>query len=147
MRTEHRMFFWVMVTFFLFAGIYGYWTITDDTDAMGGSGMEWVGFTALLLSGLLCFMVWMYFWLISRRIDDRPEDRADGEISDVSGEVGFFSPGSYWPFGLAAFATLAGFGVVYWLPWLMVAGFIGILGTAGGLLFEYYVGTRRFGPE
>ncbi|QSB06431.1 cytochrome c oxidase subunit 4 [Natronoglycomyces albus] len=147
MRTEHRMFFWVMITMFLFAGIYGYWTLTDDTAAFGGSGIEWVGFVALLLSGLLCAMVWAYFWMVSRRIDDRPEDRADGEISDVSGEVGFFSPGSYWPFGIAFFAMITGFGVVYWVPWVMVAGTVGILGTSGGLLFEYYTGTRKFGPQ
>ena len=42
-----------------------------------------------------------FFWFVSRRIDLRPEDRPDGEIAEGAGEIGFFSPGSYWPFGLA----------------------------------------------
>ena len=42
-----------------------------------------------------------YFWFVSRRIDLRPEDRDEAEIADGAGEIGFFSPGSYWPFGLA----------------------------------------------
>ena len=41
-----------------------------------------------------------------------PEDRPDGEIADGAGEIGFFSPGSYWPFGLALAAAIAGLGLV-----------------------------------
>ena len=43
-----------------------------------------------------------FFWFVSRRIDARPEDRKDAEIADGAGELGFFSPGSYWPFGAGA---------------------------------------------
>ncbi|WP_100446994.1 cytochrome c oxidase subunit 4 [Glycomyces xiaoerkulensis] len=148
MKTENRLFLIVMVAMFAFAAGYGYWTYIDENPAHGHVGqIEWVGTIALLMSGLLTGMIWAFFWMISRRIDPRPEDRPNGEIADVSGEVGFFSPGSYWPLGLAATAVLAGIGVVFWLPWLMVAGGITVLLATGGLTFEYYTGTRKLGPE
>ena len=83
--------------------------------------VEWVGTVALLLSVLLCSMCGGFFWFVSRRIDLRPEDRPDGEIADGAGEVGFFSPGSYWPFGLALAAATAGLGLVFWQFWLIGA--------------------------
>ncbi|GAB3227636.1 cytochrome c oxidase subunit 4 [Glycomyces halotolerans] len=148
MKTENRLFLIVMITLFVFAAGYGYWTYVNDNPAYGREGeIEWVGFIALIMSGFLAGMIWAFFWMVSRRIELRPEDRADGEISDVSGEVGFFSPGSYWPLGLGAAAVLAGIGVVYWLPWLMVASGVALLGATGGLTFEYYTGTRRLGPQ
>jgi Cytochrome c oxidase subunit IV len=84
-----------------------------------------------------------YFWFVSRRIDPRPEDRPDAEIVDGAGEIGFFSPGSYWPFGLALAAALAGLGVVFWMIWLIALGMAAVLAATGGLLFEYYSGSRR----
>src|SRR6266511_3326307 len=90
--------------------------------------------TALVLSGLLTGMRTLFFFVVSRRIDARPEDDPNAEISDAAGEVGFFSPGSYWPFGL---------GLVYWQVWLLATGLAGVLGATGGLLFEYYTGARR----
>ncbi|WP_030154452.1 cytochrome c oxidase subunit 4 [Glycomyces sp. NRRL B-16210] len=148
MKTENRLFAIVMVSMFVFAAIYAYVTYLNENPAYGAPNrIEPVGTLALLFSGLLTGMVWLVFWVISRRIDPRPEDRADGEISDVSGEVGFFSPGSYWPLGLALTAVVSGIGVVYWLPWLMVAGAVALLFAVGGYLFEYYTGTRKLGPQ
>jgi hypothetical protein len=102
-----------------------------------------VGTIALLLSGLLTTMCGGFFWFVSRRIDPRPEDRPDAEISEGAGEIGFFSPGSYWPFGLALAATVAGLGLVFWMVWLLAAGLIAVTAATCGLLFEYYTGTRR----
>ncbi len=148
MKTENRLFAIVMVSMFIFAAIYAYVTYINDNPAYGVPGeIEMVGFLGLIFSGLLTGMVWLVFWVISRRIDPRPEDRPDGEISDVSGEVGFFSPGSYWPLGLALTAVVAGLGVVFWLPWLITAGFVALLFAVGGLVFEYYTGTRKLGPQ
>ena len=148
MKTENKIFLVVMISMFAFAGVYGVWTYNNENPAHGYTGqIEMVGFIALLLSGCLTGMIWLYFWMVSRRIDPRPEDRPDGEISDSAGEVGFFSPGSYWPIGLAAAAVLAGTGVALWLPWLMVAGGVALVLATAGLTFEYYTGTRRLGPE
>ncbi|MCC3765213.1 cytochrome c oxidase subunit 4 [Glycomyces sp. TRM65418] len=148
MKTENRLFAIIMVSMFFFAAGYGYWTWYNHNPAYGRPGeVEWVGTIALLFSGLLTGMIWLVFWVIARRIDLRPEDRPDGEISDVSGEVGFFSPGSYWPLGLAFTTVFAGLGVVFWLPWLMVVGAVALLFAVGGLTFEYYTGTRKLGPQ
>ena len=57
--------------------------------------------------------------------------------------MGFFSPGSYWPVGIAAAATVAGLGLAFVQMWLVIVGVLAILFTVGGLLFEYYIGGRR----
>ncbi|MGC4852373.1 cytochrome c oxidase subunit 4 [Micromonospora sp. DT4] len=137
MKTEWRIF--LIIAGFLFGAtiLYGAWT-------HGESGnIEWVGTVALALSFLLCSMCGGFFWFVSRRIDLRPEDRADAEISDGAGEVGFFSPGSYWPFGLALAAATAALGLVFWQFWLIGLGLVAVIFAACGLLFEYYTGTRR----
>ena len=80
---------------------------------------------------------------MSRRIDARPEDRDDAEIAEGAGDLGFFSPGSYWPLGLASAATVAGTGLAFAQLWLVLTGVLLILFMVGGLLFEYYIGGRR----
>ncbi len=137
MKTEYKIFLGVAGFLFVVAAVYGAWT----QGAYGG--VEWIGTVALILSGLLCSMCGGFFWFVARRIDLRPEDRPDGEISDGAGEIGFFSPGSYWPFGLALAAAVAGLGLVYWMWWLIAFGLIMVIFGACGLLFEYYSGTRR----
>ena len=122
MKTEWKIFL-TIATFLLGTAIlYGAWTYGD------GGRVEWIGTVALLLSFLL---------------DLRPEDRPDGEIADGAGEIGFFSPGSYWPFGLALAASIAGLGLVFWQFWLIGLGLVTVVFAACGLLFEYYSGTRR----
>ena len=137
MKTEYKIFLGVSLFLFVTAAVYGVWT----NGASGG--VEWIGTVALILSGLLCAMCGGFFWFVARRIDLRPEDRPDGEISEGAGEIGFFSPGSYWPFGLAASAAIAALGLVYWAWWLLLLGLVAVVFATCGLLFEYYSGTRR----
>ena len=99
---------------------------------------EPAGSVALLLCGLLCLMIGGYFWFISRRIDARPEDRPDGEIIEGTGELGFFAPASYWPFGLALSTAIVGVGVAFWYPWLIGVGGVILVGMVCGLIFEFY---------
>jgi hypothetical protein len=137
LRTEYKIFGGVAVFLFAVALLYSLWT-------NGETGhVEWVGTVALILSGLLCSMCGGFFWFVARRIDLRPEDRPDGEIAEGVGEIGFFSPGSYWPFGLALSASLAGLGLVFWMWWLIALGLVMVILSACGLLFEYYSGTRH----
>jgi Cytochrome c oxidase subunit IV len=103
---------------------------------------EPIGTTALVLSAGLTGLIGGFFWFVSRRIDARPEDRKDAEMADGAGELGFFSPGSYWPFALAASAGLLGLGLAFWYFWLIIIAIIALLVTVGGLLFEYYVGQN-----
>ncbi len=127
MKTEARIF--LIVTFFLFvaSAVYLPWS----HDVIGG--------TALILSGGLVGLCGTYFAFIARRIEPRPEDRPDAEIAEGAGELGFFSPGSYWPVGIAGAAAVTGLGLAYWSYWLLIVGVVAILMAAGGLLFEYYL--------
>ncbi len=127
MKTEARIFLIVTVFLFLSAAVYLAWS----RDPIGG--------TALIVSGGLCALCGGYFAFVARRIAPRPEDRSDAEISEGAGELGFFSPGSYWPVGIAGAAAITGLGLVYWPAyWLIAVGVIALLIAAGGLLFEYY---------
>ena len=103
---------------------------------------EPIGTTALVLSAGLCILIGGFFWFISRRIDARPEDRKDAEIADGAGELGFFSPHSYWPFGIALAAALMGLALAFFYYWLIAIAGIALLLTIGGLLFEYYIGQN-----
>jgi uncharacterized membrane protein YfcA len=74
-KTEYKIFLGVAAFLFGAAIVYGAWT-------HGQTGhLEWIGTVALILSGLLCSMCGGFFWFVARRIDLRPEDRADGEIA------------------------------------------------------------------
>ena len=137
MRTEYRLFAGVAAFLIVGALVYGWWTWYEF------DRVEWIGTVALTLSFALTGMCALYFWIVSRRIDPRPEDRHDAEISDGAGVVGFFSPGSYWPFAMALAAVVAGFGLVFWLWWLIIAGLVGVTLASSAMLFEYHTGTRR----
>jgi hypothetical protein len=137
MKVEARVFLLIALFCFIVAGIYGYWT------SISSGGVEVVGVTALILSGGLLGLGGSFFWFVSRRIDARPEDRNDAEIAEGAGELGFFSPGSYWPVGLAAAATVIGAGLAFAQIWLVGTGVLLLLFMIGGLLFEYYIGGRN----
>lgn len=139
MRIEARMFLLVAGYFFVVSVVYGWLTW-----ALGNNGIEWAGFLALALSGGLLVLTGGFFWFVSRRIEPRPEDRADAEVAEGAGELGFFSPGSYWPFGLAGAITVTGFGLAFFQVWLIAFGVALVLLAVAGMLFEYYVGGRRF---
>ena len=121
-----------IIAFFCIAAaiVYGVWA------------KEPIGTTALVLSGGLTGLIGGFFWFVSRRIDARPEDRKDAEIADGAGELGFFSPSSYWPFALALSAATMGLALAFWYSWLIIIGGVALLITIGGLLFEYYVGQN-----
>ncbi|HLU33885.1 MAG TPA: cytochrome c oxidase subunit 4 [Natronosporangium sp.] len=137
MRTEWRIFGGIAVFLLGLAGLYAWWT----WDWFGE--IEWIGSIALLLSATLSLMVALYFLVVARRIEPRPEDRLDGEIAEGAGEVGFFSPGSYFPVGLALAISLGGLGVAFWMWWLIAGGIVAVITACAGMLFEYYTGTRR----
>ncbi len=130
MKVEALIFNLITLFCFVAATVYGLWA------------REPIGTTALALSGGLTGLVGGFFWFVSRRIDPRPEDRKDAEIAEGAGELGFFPPASYWPFGLAVSAAIMGLGVGFWYVWLMAIGGAALLITIGGLLFEFYVGQN-----
>jgi hypothetical protein len=86
---------------------------------------------------LLAILLGFYFWFIDRRTDGfLPEDNLEGEISDRAGELGFFSPHSWWPLTLGFFMTLAGLGVLLgW--WLTIIAVAGLLISIFGFVMQY----------
>lgn len=137
MKIEARIFLLVAGFCWLASAAYGIWT--DKTQGH----VEVAGLAALILSGGLLGISGSFFWFVSRRIDPRPEDRGDAEIAEAAGDLGFFSPGSYWPLGLAGAATVIGTGLAFVQIWLVIIGVLALFFTVGGLLFEYYIGGRQ----
>ena len=97
------------------------------------------GTTALALSVALAFLIGFYLLFTGRRLPQRPEDNPQGEIADAAGELGFFSPHSWWPLYVGLAAATAALGVVIgW--WLFLIGLLFLFLTVIGFVFEYYRG-------
>ena len=138
MRIEARL-FEILTGFFVLATIvYGALSAAFETN-----GLEWAGTTALALSAGLSLIIGTFFRFVARRLDTRPEDYPDADIADGAGELGFFSPHSWWPILIAAAFSVAAVGAALWLPWLIAAGLVMVLGAVSGLVFEYYVGPEK----
>src|SRR5690349_13822120 len=97
---------------------------------------EAVGIAGLFLTGGLCLIVGTYFRFVSRRLEGRPEDDPEAEVSDGAGDVGFFSPGSYWPVTLAGTVALMGISLAFFYVWAMVISGVLLLLAVAGLVFE-----------
>jgi hypothetical protein len=111
-----------------------YWYVSYDP----------TGTTALALSVCLCMLAGFYVMFTGRNLRkltgaERPEDNPQGEVYEGTGELGFFSPHSWWPLwvGLAAAVTAVGFAIGWWL---VLLGVVAILFTSIGFVFEYYRG-------
>src|SRR6476646_1270954 len=138
MHIEARLFEFLTAFFVLAAVVYAVLTAM-----FAKGGVEWAGVTALVMTSGLTLIIGTFFRFVARRLDTRPEDYEDAEISDGAGELGFYSPHSWWPILIAlAFSTNAG-GAALWLPWLIVAGIVLVLSAVSGLVFEYYTGPEK----
>ena len=133
MKIESRLFD-ICAAFFFLCGI-----VYAVISAWSLQGVEPVGVVGLFLTGGLALIVGTYFRFVSRRLEERPEDNPEAEVSDGAGDVGFFSPGSYWPVGLAAAAALTGVSLAFFQVWLLVIGLALVLFAVGGLVFEYHI--------
>jgi Cytochrome c oxidase subunit IV len=116
------------------AGFFGamdliYWNLSHDP----------TGTTALALSVCLAFLIGFYVMFTGRRLPPRPEDDREGEIPEGTGELGFFSPHSWWPLFVGLAAGLAVIGVaIGW--WLFLLGAFAVILSMIGFVFEYYRG-------
>lgn len=107
-----------------------YWYLSRDP----------TGTTALALAAGLGFLIGFYLLFTARRMEARPEDRGDADISEGAGQIGHFSPGSWWPVLISGsiLPIMLGFAFGYWLT---IIGIVGLLVTTTGLLFEHYAGA------
>jgi Cytochrome c oxidase subunit IV len=126
MRTESRIFDILTVFFFVVGIIYVL------------LAHEPAGTAALFLTGGLALIIGTYFRFVSRRLELRPEDNPSAEVSDGAGDVGFFSPGSYWPIGLAGSVALVGLSLAFMYFWAITIAAVILLISVGGLVFEYH---------
>ncbi len=106
-----------------------YWSMSRDP----------TGTTALALSICLGFLTGFYLLYTGRKLPKRPEDDKQGEIYQNTGELGFFSPHSWWPLFLGLSAAVAAAGVaIGW--WLFLIGAMCIVLATIGFVYEYYRG-------
>ena len=115
-----------LAVFYLLTAIL-YWQI----------GGEAVGITAIGLSGGLAFIVGFYLWFTDRRSGGTlPEDNLEGEIADRAGEMGFFSPHSWWPLPVGLAMTAVGLGLIIgW--WLTLIAACVLIFSVIGFVLEY----------
>jgi hypothetical protein len=53
--------------------------------------------------------------------------------------VGFFSPGSYWPIGVAGCVALLAISLAFMYFWAVTISVVMLLIAVGGLVFEYHI--------
>ncbi|MGE3284853.1 MAG: cytochrome c oxidase subunit 4 [Pseudonocardia sp.] len=127
MKVEARIFDVCAAFFFVAALVYTVLT------------QESVGVAALWLTSGLALIIGTYFRFVARRLEERPEDNPDAEVSDGAGEVGFFSPGSYWPVTLALATAFLAVSLAFMHVWMVGIGIVLLLTAVAGLVFEYHV--------
>jgi hypothetical protein len=115
--------------FFLVTPIY--WWMSED----------WTGTSALVMTFGLTLLVTFYLGFTAKRMEPRPEERVDAEVADGAGELGFFSPHSWWPLYCALALAVCVLGVIFgW--WMFIIG-VGLGSvTLTGFIFEYYRGEH-----
>ena len=98
------------------------------------------GTTALALAVGLAFLTGFYVLFTGRRLPKLPQDDSTAEIADGTGELGFFSPHSWWPLftGLACAVAALGAAIGWWL---FLIGMLFVVLAAIGFVFEYYRGA------
>ena len=135
MRAMERIGTLVGVFAFTMATIYGLWTSSTEI------GIEWVGVIGLILGGLLGFMIAWYLWMTRRRLERDPSDDPLGDIDEIQGEYGFFSPHSWWPLWLAGSSALIFLGLaIGW--WIVALGAALAVPALVGWVYEYWKGPH-----
>ena len=114
MKASWRLFVGLAVFYAIMAIIYY---------AVGG---EAVGITAISLSSGLAALIGFYVWFSDKRIGTMPQDNLRAEIVDGAGELGFYSPHSWWPLPVALSMVAAGLGLIigWWFTLIAIAALV-----------------------
>ena len=120
MKTSWILFFGIGIFYAIMATIYA---------SIGGDP---AGIACLILSSALALLVAFYVWFTQKKIGAvLPEDNLNAEIADGAGELGFYSPHSWWPLAVASCTIMAGLGLI--IGWWLTA-------IAAGLLIMSIIG-------
>jgi cytochrome c oxidase subunit IV len=130
LRTEALIFVGAAVFFAVIAVIYGLLTTWEP-----------VGATALFLLAGLGGLTGIYLLVLGNRIDPRPEDDPFADIEVGAGEVGVFSPWSWWPLvlGIATALLFLGLAVGAWVA--AIGAVLAVIGLVG-LVYEFSRGQH-----
>jgi len=115
MKASWQLFTGLSVFYVIMAIVY--WQVNGEA----------VGITGMILAACLAGMVGFYVWFTQKRIGETlPEDNRTAEIADGAGELGFYSPHSWWPLPVALSACAMGLGLVigWWLTLIAVASLV-----------------------
>jgi hypothetical protein len=125
MKVNWQLFTGLAVFYVIMTVIYWY---------LGG---EPVGIGGMLLAAGLAGMVGFYVWFTQKRIGViLPEDSFTAEIADGAGELGFYSPHSWWPLPVALSSCTMGLGLIIgW--WLTLIGVGALIISVIGMVTEY----------
>ncbi|GAA2116260.1 cytochrome c oxidase subunit 4 [Kocuria atrinae] len=132
MKTSVKTFVLLGIFFLLAGAAYGYLT----------GFQELAGFPALLAVAAMSLMLAVYLWLVDRSTGAMlPEDREDGEIVEMSGDYGAFSPWSWWPLllGIGCAIFILALAIDWWI--IGLAAPVLVLGLFG-LIFEHSRGDH-----
>ena len=125
MKVNWRLFAFLAFFYVIMSVIYYY---------VGG---EAVGITGMLLAACLAGMVAFYIWFTQKRIGIAiPSDNDEAEIADDAGELGFYSPHSWWPLPVAVSAVAMSLGLIIgW--WLTLIALGSLIISIIGMVTEY----------
>lgn len=129
----------MQVEAWIFLSLTVFFIIAGTIYTIFAGATEPVGVVALFLTAGLSGIIGSFLAFSARRLEQaRPEDNANAHVSDGAGELGFFSPGSYWPFGMAMAAAFTAVATAFLLVWMMIITIGFLLVTVCGLMFEYH---------
>ncbi len=125
MKVNWRLFAFLAIFYAILTVIYYY---------VGG---EALGITGMLLAACLAGMIAFYVWFTQKRIGVAiPSDNDDAEIADDAGELGFYSPHSWWPLPVAVSAVAMSLGLIIgW--WLTLIALGSLIISIIGMVTEY----------
>jgi hypothetical protein len=148
MRITYRLWF-ILAAFFVLAGTtYLVWNFvyeaqdlaTDPSGTQRTAPVEWTGTIALYLTAICSLLIGFFLRRsYAGQGGQLPEDRDDAQIDDADGEIGFFSPWSWWPFVMGIGLALVFTGIAIG-PWIAFVGAPIAIISIVGLVFEYYRG-------
>ncbi|MCG7251800.1 aa3-type cytochrome oxidase subunit IV [Corynebacterium pseudodiphtheriticum] len=136
MRASAKLFYAIAVFLGISGVVYVFGTVWIEDDGWKYR-YDWAGGIPLLLSSLMAIMLGAYLHITESRSDVLPEDWEEAEISDSAGILGFFSPGSMWPFWMSISIFVFGLGVIFLYYWLILVGGVMLIWACTMLSLQY----------